>query len=63
MAFPIQRERRLRSSEGMRRLVRECQQCQKLGVSGIILFGIPAHKDEMAAGAFDEAARSPALVA
>jgi len=94
MAFPIQRPRRLRSSEGMRRLVREtqlapsqfilplfvvpgegirkeilsmpgnaqmsvdnivreCEQCRKLGLGGVILFGIPAHKDEMASGAYD----------
>jgi porphobilinogen synthase len=94
MAFPIQRLRRLRSSEGMRRLVcetqlapsqfvlplfvvpgegirkgilsmpgnaqmsvdnivRESQECQKLGLGGVILFGIPAHKDEMASGAYD----------
>jgi porphobilinogen synthase len=94
MAFPIQRPRRLRSSEGMRGLVREtqlapaqfilplfvvpgegirkeissmpgnaqmsvdnivreCQQCKKLGLGGVILFGIPAHKDELASGAYD----------
>src|ERR1700722_5194970 len=94
MAFPIQRLRRLRSSEGLRRLVREtqlapsqfvfplfvvpgqgirkeilsmpgnaqlsvdnvvreCQECRKLGLGGVILFGIPAHKDEMASGAYD----------
>jgi porphobilinogen synthase len=94
MAFPIQRLRRLRSSEALRRLVREaqlapsqfifplfvvpgqgvrkeilsmpgnaqmsvdnvvreCAQCQKLGLGGVILFGIPAHKDETASGAYD----------
>jgi porphobilinogen synthase len=94
MAFPIQRLRRLRSSEGIRRLVREtqlapsqfilplfvvpgqgirkeissmpgnaqmsvdnivreCQECHKLGLGGVILFGIPAHKDETASGAYD----------
>ena len=94
MAFPIQRLRRLRSSEALRRLVREtqlapsqfilplfvvpgqgirkeitsmpgnaqmsvdnvvreCQDCQKLGLGGVILFGIPAHKDELASGAYD----------
>jgi porphobilinogen synthase len=94
MAFPIQRLRRLRSSEGLRRLVREtqlapsqfilplfvvpgegickeissmpgnaqmsvdnivkeCAACKKLGLGGVILFGIPAHKDEMASGAYD----------
>jgi len=94
MPFPIQRLRRLRSSEPLRRLVREtqlassqfilplfvvpgqgirkeilsmpgnaqmsvdnivreCQECQKLGLGGVILFGIPAQKDEMATGAYD----------
>ena len=94
MAFPIQRLRRLRSSEGLRRLVREtqlapsqfihpffvvpgqgirkeilsmpgnaqmsvdnivreCEECRKLGLGGVILFGIPAHKDELASGAYD----------
>jgi len=94
MAFPIQRPRRLRSSEGLRRLVREtrlapsqlvlplfvapgegirkeissmpgnaqmsidnivreCLRCQELGLGGVILFGIPEHKDEMASGAYD----------
>jgi porphobilinogen synthase len=94
MAFPIQRLRRLRSSEPLRRLVREtqlapsqfilplfvvpgqgirkeilsmpgnaqmsvdnivreCQECQKLGLGGVILFGIPAQKDETASGAYD----------
>ncbi len=94
MAFPTQRLRRLRSSEGLRRLVREtqltpsqfilplfvvpgqgirkeissmpgnaqmsvdnivreCAECHKIGLGGVILFGIPAHKDEMASGAYD----------
>ena len=94
MAFPIQRLRRLRSSESIRRLVREtqlapsqfilplfvvpgqgirkeilsmpgnaqmsvdnivreCEECRKLGLGGVILFGIPAHKDETASGAYD----------
>ncbi len=94
MAFPIQRLRRLRSSEALRRLVREtqlapsqfvlplfvvpgqgirkeilsmpgnaqmsvdnivreCQHCLKLGLAGVILFGIPAEKDETASGAYD----------
>jgi porphobilinogen synthase len=94
MAFPIQRLRRLRSSETLRRLVREtqlapsqfvlplfvvpgqgirkeilsmpgnaqmsvdhivgeCRECLKLGLGGVILFGIPAHKDETASGAYD----------
>jgi len=94
MAFPTQRLRRLRSSEPLRRLVREtrlapsqfvlplfvvpgegirkeilsmpgnaqmsidnivreCQECLKLGLGGVILFGIPAQKDEIASGAYD----------
>jgi len=89
MPFPIQRPRRLRASESIRRLVREtvldpadfilplfvvegegvrkeissmpgnyqlsidellkeCQSCRTLGVGGVILFGIPDHKDEEA---------------
>lgn len=94
MPFPTQRLRRLRSSESIRRLVREtqlapsqfilplfvvpgqgirkeissmpgnaqmsvdnivreCEECRKLGIGGVILFGIPAHKDELASGAYD----------
>jgi porphobilinogen synthase len=94
MAFPIQRLRRLRSSEAIRRLVREtqlapsqfilplfvvpgqgirkeilsmpgnaqmsvdhivreCHECRKLGLGGVILFGIPQQKDEIASGAYD----------
>ncbi len=94
MAFPIQRLRRLRSSEPMRRLVREtrlspaqfvlplfacpgegvrkeinsmpgnaqlsidelvreCEECVRLGIGGVILFGIPESKDELASGAYD----------
>jgi porphobilinogen synthase len=34
--------------------VRECEQLAGLGVGGIILFGIPAAKDEMASGGYDE---------
>lgn len=93
MAFPIQRLRRLRSSEPMRRLVREanlaasqfilplfvcggegvrkeiasmpgnaqlsidnlvreCEECNRLGIGGVILFGIPETKDELASGAY-----------
>jgi porphobilinogen synthase len=33
-------------------LVRECEQVQQLGIGGIILFGIPAQKDEQASGAY-----------
>src|SRR5581483_3199567 len=35
-------------------LVKECAQVQALGIGGIILFGIPETKDEMASGAYDE---------
>jgi len=89
MAFPIERPRRLRFSESIRRLVREthlspsqfilplfvcpgdgvrkdigsmpghaqlsidnlvreAEECKSLGLGGIILFGIPAQKDEFA---------------
>ncbi|MBL8178933.1 MAG: porphobilinogen synthase [Bryobacterales bacterium] len=34
--------------------VRECEQLAGLGIGGIILFGIPAEKDEMASGGYDE---------
>ena len=95
MAFPVQRLRRLRSTEPMRRLVRETQlqpsqfilpyfvcpgegvrkeissmpgnaqlsidtlvreaeECQALGLGGVILFGIPEEKDEYASGAYAE---------
>src|ERR1035437_9549836 len=95
MPFPVQRLRRLRSSEAMRRLVREtrlepsqfilplfvvegegvrreigsmpgnyqlsvdalvkeCEATHSLGVGGVILFGIPTHKDESASGAYDD---------
>lgn len=93
MAFPVHRPRRLRSSEAIRRLVREtrlepaqcvlplfvcpgegirkeirsmpghaqlsidllvseCHECSKLGIGGVILFGIPEHKDEFASEAY-----------
>jgi porphobilinogen synthase len=95
MPFPVQRMRRLRATESMRRLVREtrldpaqfilplfavegagirreivsmpgnyqlsvdelvkeCEKTQSLGVGGVILFGIPTHKDECASGAYDD---------
>jgi porphobilinogen synthase len=95
MPFPVQRMRRLRATESMRRLVREtrlepsqfilplfamegegirreivsmpgnyqlsvdelvkeCETTQSLGVGGVILFGIPTHKDECASGAYDD---------
>lgn len=93
MAFPVQRPRRLRASEGIRALVREtvltpddfvlplfvrpgkgvkkkissmpgqfqysvdemakaAQQAAKVGIRGVILFGIPDKKDERASGAY-----------
>jgi len=96
MAFPVQRMRRLRSSESIRKLVRETQlqpsqfvlpyfvcpgegvrkeigsmpgnaqlsidnlvreaeECKALGLGGVILFGIPEEKDELASGAYAEA--------
>src|SRR5580693_9011492 len=95
MPFPVQRPRRLRSSEPMRRLVREtrldpanfilplfivpgegvrnpissmppqcqlsidliveeCREIHSLGISGVILFGLPESKDEEATGAYDD---------
>ena len=35
-------------------LVKECETTQQLGVGGIILFGIPSVKDEIASGAYDD---------
>jgi len=35
-------------------LVRECEEIEGLGIGGIILFGLPESKDEMASGAYDE---------
>src|SRR5580704_12136039 len=95
MPFPVQRPRRLRSSESMRQLVREtrlhpanfvlplfvvpgegirrpigsmppqcqlsidmvveeCRDIHALGISGVILFGLPESKDEEASGAYDD---------
>jgi porphobilinogen synthase len=34
-------------------LVRECEECVRLGIGGVILFGIPESKDELASGAYD----------
>lgn len=34
-------------------LLREAEDCKRLGIGGIILFGIPETKDEMASGAYD----------
>ncbi len=33
--------------------VLECEEAKRLGVGGVILFGIPEHKDELASGAYD----------
>ena len=93
MPFPVQRMRRLRSSESLRRLVRETRlspsqfilplfvcagegvrkeigsmpghaqlsidnlvreaaECRALGIGGVILFGIPEEKDELASRAY-----------
>jgi porphobilinogen synthase len=35
-------------------LVKECEKTWSLGVGGVMLFGIPAHKDECASGAYDD---------
>jgi porphobilinogen synthase len=35
-------------------LVKECAEVQSLGVGGVILFGLPETKDEMASGAYDD---------
>ena len=35
-------------------LVKECQEVKRLGIPGVILFGIPESKDELASGAYAE---------
>jgi porphobilinogen synthase len=35
-------------------LVKECAEVQALGIGGVILFGLPEAKDEMASGAYDD---------
>src|SRR3954462_13990150 len=35
-------------------IVKECEEIKALGISGVILFGLPESKDEMASGAYDE---------
>ena len=35
-------------------LARECAEVQSLGIGGVILFGLPETKDEMATGAYDD---------
>src|ERR1017187_2638676 len=34
-------------------IVKECAEVQALGIGGVILFGLPESKDEMATGAYD----------
>lgn len=35
-------------------IVNECREAVSLGIGGVILFGIPQHKDEHASGAYDD---------
>jgi len=35
-------------------LVKDCAEAKSLGLGGVILFGIPNHKDERASGAYDD---------
>jgi porphobilinogen synthase len=35
-------------------IVRECEEVRKLGIGGVILFGIPAHKDECASEGYND---------
>src|ERR1022692_5181457 len=35
-------------------IVRECAEVRALGIGGVILFGLPESKDEMASGAYAE---------
>jgi len=35
-------------------LVKECEEVHSLGIGGVILFGLPETKDEMASGAYDD---------
>src|SRR3954452_15269620 len=35
-------------------IVTECEEVRSLGISGVILFGLPESKDEMASGAYDD---------
>jgi porphobilinogen synthase len=35
-------------------IVKECEEVQSLGIGGVILFGLPENKDDMASGAYDE---------
>ena len=35
-------------------VVKECSEVSSLGIGGVLLFGIPTHKDEHASGAYDD---------
>src|ERR1039458_210550 len=35
-------------------LLKECETTERLGIGGVMLFGIPSHKDETASGAYAE---------
>ena len=35
-------------------LVKECEEVESLGIGGVILFGLPETKDDMASGAYDD---------
>src|SRR2546423_6757983 len=35
-------------------IVKECLEVESLGIGGVILFGLPESKDEMASGAYDD---------
>src|SRR5258708_19974973 len=35
-------------------LIKECVEVHALGIGGVILFGLPEAKDEMASGAYDD---------
>ncbi|MEZ5400528.1 MAG: porphobilinogen synthase [Bryobacteraceae bacterium] len=43
--------------------VEECRAVKAAGIGGVILFGIPEHKDEIASGAYDPAGIIPRAVA
>ena len=34
-------------------ILKECREAHSLGIGGVMLFGIPAVKDELASGAYD----------
>ena len=36
------------------KIVEECREAAALGIGGVLMFGIPAHKDEHASGAYDD---------